>query len=194
MNIETGLGHLVINEIDYDQLGVDTGEFVEIYNASASAVDLTNISLIFVNGSNNTEYRRVELGAAGSLPSHGYLVVCAAAVVTDPGALRFTPPLATWPAQDAIQNGSPDGVLLFDNLSGMPIDSLSYEGSITAATLTGIAGTVSLVEGTALNVSIADSNTANGSLCRLPNGGDTDDASVDWNFSSTPTPGAPNVP
>ncbi len=194
VSIETGLGRLVINEIDYDQFGTDNGEFVEIYNSSASAVDLANISLIFVNGSNNTEYRRVELGAAGSLPSHEYLVVCAAAVVTAPGALRFTPPLATWAATDAIQNGSPDGVLLFDNLSGMPIDSLSYEGSITAAILTGIAGTVSLVEGTALNTAVADSNTANGSLCRLPNGKDTDNANVDWNFSITPTPGAPNTP
>ncbi len=30
---------------------------------------------------------------------------------------------------------------------------------------------------------VADSNTVPGSLCRLPNGNDTNDASTDWKFS-----------
>jgi hypothetical protein len=54
------------------------------------------------------------------------------------------------------------------------IAALSYAGSITAATLTGITGTVSLVEGTAETA--IGSNTKVGSLCRIPNGQDTNNA------------------
>ncbi len=32
------------------------------------------------------------------------------------------------------------------------------------------------------------------SLVRLPNGTDDEDADSDWRFTSTPTPGAANVP
>ena len=73
------------------------------------------------------------------------------------------------------------------------IDALSYEGAIASVTLPG-AGTQTLVEGTALPATRADSNTAAGSLARIPNGTDTDDAESDWAFTPNPTPGAPNVP
>jgi hypothetical protein len=33
-----------------------------------------------------------------------------------------------------------------------------------------------------------------GSLVRIPNGSDTDDAATDWLFTTTPTPGTANVP
>jgi len=39
------LARLVINEIDYDNVGGDTMEFVEIYNAGNADQDLTNITL-----------------------------------------------------------------------------------------------------------------------------------------------------
>ena len=55
-------------------------------------------------------------------------------------------------------------------------------------------GTVSLVEGTVLPASVADSNTTNGSLARLPDGTDTNDAATDRAFGGTPTPGAANAP
>ena len=49
------------------------------------------------------------------------------------------------------------------------------------------------MEGTALAATVADSNTDNGSLARLPDGQDTNDAAADWRFTTTPTPGAANV-
>jgi len=85
-------------------------------------------------------------------------------------------------------------VALVDKVAGKLVDALSYEGALTMVTATGVPGMVSLVEGTALPASVADSNTVQRSLARLPSGGDTNDASVDWNISSTPTPGAANVP
>jgi len=73
------------------------------------------------------------------------------------------------------------------------IDALSYGGSIIAAQLSGI-GSVSLVEGPALSSSVLDKSTEPGSLARVPNGSDTNNAATDWVISSTPTPGAANVP
>jgi hypothetical protein len=178
--------HLVINEIDYDNPGTDTAEFVEIFNPSTNTLSLANLALVFVNGANNTEYRRVNL--SGNLPAQGYLVVANPGVTVAPGAtvINFAS------ASDNIQNGAPDAVLLFDTANHQVVDALSYEGAITAAVLTGETGVFNLVEGTAFTT--ADSNTANTSLSRLPNGIDTDNSSIDWMLSTTPTPGTANVP
>lgn len=70
------------------------------------------------------------------------------------------------------------------------LDALSYEGSVTNAAIG--TGHFSLVEGTALPASVADSNMVEGSLCRLPNGTDTDNAATDWAFSPIITPGDDN--
>jgi large repetitive protein len=178
--------HLVINEVDYDQPSTDTLEFIELYNPAPTAADLTGLAVVFVNGSNNNEYSRVAL--SGSLAAGGYLVIASAAVNVDPGATKMTFGAAT----NNIQNGNPDGVAIIDTVNGTVIDALSYGGSITAANITGLTGARSLVEGTAATA--RDSATATGALIRNPNGTDTDNALADWKFTTTPTPGAANVP
>jgi len=76
-------GGLVINELDYDQPGIDSGEFVEIYNPGPSARPLTGLVLIFVNGTSGAEYGRVDLSQAGeSLAAGAYLVAGTTAVVS----------------------------------------------------------------------------------------------------------------
>jgi hypothetical protein len=73
------------------------------------------------------------------------------------------------------------------------VDALSYEGPMTSVTIA--AGvTASLVEGTVLPTSVADPGTGVAALARLPNGTDTDNAATDWALTTTPTPGAANVP
>jgi large repetitive protein len=156
---------LVINEIDYDQVGADSGGFVEIYNAGTSVADLSGMALVLVDGGTGAEYLRRTL--TGTLAAGGYLVV-----EVDP------------------QNGAPDGVALIGG-GGTLLDALSYEGAIEAATI-GTA-TYDLVEGTVLPAATADSNTATGSLSRIPNGSDTNDAATDWAFTTTVTQGAANV-
>ena len=49
---------LVLNEIDYDQVGADAGGFVELYNAGLGPADLEGLALVFVDGANGSEYRR----------------------------------------------------------------------------------------------------------------------------------------
>jgi hypothetical protein len=159
-------GTLVINEIDYDQVGADTGGFVEIANAGSSAATLDGIALVLVNGGDGTEYARVAL--TGSLAAGAYLQVDVEA-----------------------QNGAPDGVALIDTASKALLDALSYEGEIAAATIDG--QTYDLVEGTALDAAVADSNTVDGSLSRIPDKQDGNDAASDWEFTATKTPGAANV-
>ena len=80
---------VVINEIDYDQVGADGDGFVELENTGTTAVDLAGLALVFVDGTDSEEYRREAL--TGTLAPGGYLVV----------------------AGDA-QNGAPDGIALVD--------------------------------------------------------------------------------
>ena len=189
ITVSTGVGHLVIDEIDYDQVGTDTAEFIEIFNPSASPISLANKTIYLVNGADSTVYDTIDLTPAGTLAPLSYLVVAGATVaVTGANATKLT---TDW-THDAIQNGSPDGLALVDVSTTTLIDALSYEGAITAAQLPGFAAPVSLVEGTVLSSSVADSNTTDGSLCRYPDGQDTDNANADWKFCAKPTPGAPN--
>jgi hypothetical protein len=177
--------HLVINELDYDQPSTDTNEFIEIYNPGTAPRDLGGCILYFVNGANSTVYSTIRLAAAGILPAGGYLVVKSSSVTADAGALTLPFPQD----RDQVQNGAPDGVALVDTVTLTLLDALSYEGSVTSAQLPWI-GTVSLVEGTATGAVDAG---AVGSLARIPNGKDTDNASADWQFTSTVTPGAANI-
>ncbi|HUS29035.1 MAG TPA: thrombospondin type 3 repeat-containing protein [Kofleriaceae bacterium] len=196
VTVNAGASHLVINEVDYDNTGAvppnDNAEYIEIYNPTSSAVSLANVALVLINGSTGDAYPNadsiIDLSSAGSIPAGGYLVVAGQALAVAPPALKFEPGWTT----DGIQNGNPDGVALVDTSTNTLLDALSYEGSVTAANVPGIANPVSLVEGTALSTSIADSNTVLGSLCRSPNGRDTDSASADWKFCTSLTPGTAN--
>jgi large repetitive protein len=161
-----GTSHLVVNEVDYDQVGADTGGFVEILNTGTTTATLDGVALVLVNGGDGTEYARKSL--TGSLAAGARITVD-----VDP------------------QNGAPDGLALIDTATSTLLDALSYEGAITTATIGG--KTYDLVEGTMLPVDVADSNTVEGDLARIPDGKDTDDAATDWAFTTTTTPGAANV-
>lgn len=180
---------LIINEIDYDEVGTDSTEFVEVLNKGTNTINLSHYALAFINGANNLEYLRVDLN--GLIASGQYLVVASTNLTGIASGARV---LYFSAGDNNIQNGAPDGLALINTGSRTIQDAFCYEGPMTAATINGFSGTRSLVEGTALPVGIADSNTVPGSLARLPDGTDHDNAAADWNFTSTPTPGAANVP
>jgi hypothetical protein len=185
-------GALVINEVDYDNVSTDTAEFIELYNGTGGTVDLSNLAVHLVNGSNNTTYTTIDLAPAMSLAPGEYLVIGTMSVqAVLPPNTKF---IAFAVSQDNIQNGAPDGIALVNTSTLTVLDSFSYEGPITAAVLPGFANPVNLVRGTALPASVADSNTTNGSLCRQPNGARTNNDISDWIFCTTPTPGAANLP
>ena len=102
----------MINEVDYDQVGADTGGFVEIANTGTAAAALDGTALVLVNGGDGTEYGRKAL--TGTLAAGAKLVVD-----VDP------------------QNGAPDGLALVDTAKDTLLDALSYEGAIHTATIGG---------------------------------------------------------
>lgn len=185
--LEEPTGALVINEVDYDQVGTDDAEFLEVLNSSTQNVDLPGVELHLVNGSTLASYEVIDLSSPGALGPGSYLLVAMAAVTGPSG----TPRIEMAPGV-AMQNG-PDGLALVlrDAAGCTLLDALSYEGALNGATLEGCDGLHDLVEGTP--TSAADSNADPGSLARLPDGTDTNDAATDWAFTATLTPGAANA-
>ncbi len=183
----------VINEVDYDNVGSpDAAEFVEIYNGTNVAIDLLDYAVYLVDGNeqDGTDQAFFYFNPNVSQLQPGeYMVLGSQGMSVAPGAhytLLFN---------NSLTDNLLDvygGVALVNTNTRSIIDSLSYEGSIGATRLSMFpAGTrYNLVEGTATTAE--DSNLAEGSLCRMPNGEDANDASVDWAFCTTPTPGAAN--
>ncbi|HLU65674.1 MAG TPA: lamin tail domain-containing protein, partial [Kofleriaceae bacterium] len=189
ITVAESVGGLVINEVDYDSVGADVEEFIEIYNGTSSPIDMSDYAIVLVNGAGNPpeqQYRRIDL--SGTLAAGEYLVVGSASVIAavPAGTLTVQLPLA----QDNVQNGSPDALGLFQISSGALVDALSYEGELTEAD-TDFGADIDLSEGNPTPAT--DSNTDVGSLSRSPNGSDTDDAATDWVFVATPTPGTANA-
>jgi hypothetical protein len=188
---------LVINEVDYDQIGDDLLEFVEIYNSSSEPVPLTGLVLVLGNGSNSTEYLRVDLSKAGSELKAGEYIVFGSeallATVTDSPTVKE---LAASAAKDIVQNGAPDSVAIYDTVADKLVDSLSYEGDMRSVTLTGTTTKFSLTEGPKATTGLIDpgggTGATNGSLSRSVSSQDTDANADDFKFTTKSTPGAVN--
>ena len=161
---------VVINEIDYDQPGADTAEFIELYNDSSTSVALDSYSINLINGSDDSVYRSIDLSGF-NVSANGYFVVC------DSGSQVANCNYAFTSSTGWFQNGAPDAISLLDN--GSIVDSLSYEGDVPSAT-----------EGSA--ATLADSSSITASLSRLPNGIDTNNNLADFQLGCI-TPGTANI-
>ncbi|WP_150004117.1 endonuclease/exonuclease/phosphatase family protein [Iodidimonas muriae] len=100
-----------INEFHYDNVGTDTGEFIEI--AGLAGTDLTGWTLQLYNGNGGALYNTFNLSGTLTDQANGF------------GFQTVSGP------SNSIQNGSPDGIALVDNTNTV-IQFLSYEGSFTA--------------------------------------------------------------
>ena len=168
---------LLINEVDYDQVGTDTSEFVELYNSTGADLDLSNYWLILVNGFNATPYDTIFLPSFQLSPA-GFFVICG-----DAGVIPLCDMVL--PAHsNIVQNGSPDAIAVWDNTNSAIVDVLSYEGDVTG-----------YVEGTGVPTTAADTAGANYNflgISRFPDGNDTQDNSADF-IQACVTPGAANT-
>src|SRR5215468_2491885 len=99
------------SELHYDNVGVDTGEAIEI--EGPAGMDVTGWTIVLYDGTNKTAYSTQTL--SGTIPAtcdtRGVIVV-------------------NYPS-NGIQNGSPDGMALVD-AAGRVVEFLSYEGVFTA--------------------------------------------------------------
>ena len=104
-----------INELHYDNDGIDIGEAVEI--AGPAGTDLTGWSVVRYNGNGGATYTSpaAEGGLGGTLADSG-------------NGYGFA--TVTYPS-NGLQNGSPDGVALVD-AAGDVVQFLSYEGAFAA--------------------------------------------------------------
>lgn len=118
--------NVIINEVDSDQVGTDTTEFVEIYDGGTGNTSLTGLVIVFYNGSDDISYAAFDLDGKTTNAS-GYFTLANAAV---PGVdMTF--------ADGLMQNG-PDAVAIYvGNASAFPngtpvattnlIDALVYD-------------------------------------------------------------------
>jgi len=177
---------LVINEIDYDQPGTDSSEFIELFNSSANAIDLADYTLLLFNG-NATGYPIYDSINFTSfmLAPGAYYVICGS---TTGHVSPCDTSLAAAIGTGTIQNGgssttpSSDAVALRFNPTGAIADAVSYEGSCPAP----------YVEGSGIPDSLSDNGiTAGVSISRYPDGNDTQNNAADF-FLVCSTPGATN--
>lgn len=167
---------VVINEVDYDQIGTDATEYIEIYNSGASMYPLQYLQVVFINGNAGgaVEYRTLESASWPALDPGDFFVICANAATPN------CDHLAT-PATNLIQNGSPDAIaLVMTQPDTFIVDVLSYGGNVPGYT-----------EGT--GTTIEDSNLTDGiSIGRFPDGNDTQDNNSDFVLMCS-SPGAGNI-
>ncbi len=110
---------VLINEVDADQSGTDRAEFVELFDGGQGKTDLSGLSVVLINGSNDTIYNVVSLNDFSTTAS-GYFVVCGNSQnVTNCN-------LSLGISSNAIQNGQ-DAVVLTsqDSMSLAPGGSLN---------------------------------------------------------------------
>jgi hypothetical protein len=166
---------LKINEVDYDQTGTDTSEFIELYVSGSGSINLGTYWLILFNGTSSLPYDTVQLPAV-TLSAGSYFVICGSSGAV-PNCNMMLPA-----ASNIIQNGSPDAVALYDTTISGLVDVVSYEGSCAGI----------FVEGTGVPTSESDSTFDYTGMSRFPDGTDSNDNSADFHLACI-TPGTANT-
>ena len=175
---------LFINEVDGDQTGADTQEFIELFGAPNTS--LLGTTLVLFNGSNDLSYASYDLDAY-SLDGNGFFVIGNAA----------TPGVDLVFADNFLQNGADAVALYYADAISFPnntavttvnlIDALVYDTDDADD-----AGLLPLINGGQAQVNEnANAASATQSMSRVPDGGVLRD--TDTYAMQLPTPGATNV-
>lgn len=181
-----------INEFVYDHSGADVDEFVELYNAGTTAVDVSGW-MLDGNGSNypgSSNFDFTIPAATPAIPPGGFFVV-ANGVASAPLLALADVVVAGAPGGGWLQNGAGDGIQLRD-AAGVIVDRVFYEVGATSFTidpeqLEG-AGIMGGINNFGYSVGALDYN----SFSRLTDGFDTDDNGRDFRIAAA-TPGASNT-
>lgn len=165
---------IIINEIDYDQSGSDTAEFIELFNSGNTTISLDAYSIDLINGTNNVNtplvYKSIDLSNF-SIDANGYFVICGGGNSVINCNYSFTSS-SSW-----FQNGDNDAIALYKNTD--LLDSMSYEGALSPFT-----------EGDA--PTDEDDSTKFISLSRITNGVDSNNNNLDFQRGCI-TPGSANI-
>jgi hypothetical protein len=177
--LATGAAHSVpiINEVDADNAGADTSEFIELFDGGVGNSDLSGLVLVLYDGSTDTSYAAWDLDGY-STNSSGFFLVGSGAVSPDLAIPDMT-----------VENGADAVALYTDDAARFPtgtsVTSTNLEDALVYDTsdpddlplLGGLGETIQYDE--------------NGNLAK-------DTESLQWSgvtwLLGSPTPGAANVP
>ncbi len=152
-----------INEFHYKNMGIDSGEFIEI--AVPAGFDLNTCTIELYNGTTGTNYQTISL--SGIIPNQFNRV----------GTLSF---MAT-----GLQNGPSDGIAIVK--AGIVIQFLSYEGIFIATS-----GPANGITSTNIGVKESKNTTSIGESLQLTGTGNTYGDFI-WNAPLADSPGDLNV-
>ncbi len=195
---------VIINEIDADQTGTDTTEFIELYDGGAGNTSLDGMFLVLFNGSNNSAYMKINLAGKSTNAGGFFLVASSGTEASDRTVLA--PGSGGW-----LQNGSDsspqgDAVALFQgdfalvatsgsatSATALPpeltlVDAVVYDGGSTLTANNDV-----LLTGLNLLGQTMVFDPQVGSVGRVPDGGDPFQLGF-FTVINPPTPGALNSP
>lgn len=155
----------LLNEVAYAQTGNLHEEFIEIYNPTALAINLTGYAVDLVDGAGSANvYQSLSLPAVVLAPGD-YFVLCSDAQQV------FGCDWAGLALNNPIHDGGPAALALryTDATGSLLVDALSYTGDAPLPYREGSG--VGLSDDPALPLA---------GLARYPNGGDTNQNNVDW--------------
>uniref|UniRef100_A0A087YDF5 Si:ch211-183d21.1 n=1 Tax=Poecilia formosa TaxID=48698 RepID=A0A087YDF5_POEFO len=105
---------LIISEINADNPGLDTTEFVELYHTSGQRASLDGYTLVFYNGKGNVAYKVLDL-KDHSTDDRGFFLV---------GSLDLMPKPAILLPPNTVQNG-PDAVVLYRTAAARYLEKMN---------------------------------------------------------------------
>jgi len=107
---------VLINEVDADQVSTDSAEFIELYDGGSGNTDLSSLSLVLYNGSDDLSYLAFDLDGL-TTNGDGYFVLCGNAANVANCDLDVSPDT------NLIQNGEDAVVLLVGDAVDYPNDT-----------------------------------------------------------------------
>lgn len=107
---------IVINEVDSDQTSTDSAEFIELYDGGVGSSDLSGLSLVLYNGSDDASYQAFDLDGF-TTNADGYFVLCANSATTVNCDLDVSP------NTNLIQNGADAVALVIGDAVNYPNDT-----------------------------------------------------------------------
>jgi hypothetical protein len=166
-----GSSTVVINEFSTGVTGAATNEFVELFNAGTSSMDIGGFKVVYRSTSGTSD------STLATVPAGTQLAAGAFYLLGGSGYARSTPADQSFGLSPAATGGS----LAVRDASGALLDAVAY-------------GTAANGLGEGQPTTAPPTTAAPGSSAiRLPDGHDTADNAADFRVTATPTPKATNV-
>ncbi len=170
---------LTVNEVEYNERGIDTGEYIELFGLAG--LDVTGYSIVLYNGDPQQLRPYREIPLQGTIPTDGFLLI-ASESVPNVDHVAFT--------TEGIQNGDPDGIAIVAP-DGVVTEAIAYGGSFTPTE--GPAARVVFADVGVQDVAPpGDDATLEITLQRLPNGVGLFTMTTDRGLGNDGTPGLLN--